>query len=433
MGRREPLTIEEKERIYYGKLSGQRLADLAVEVNCSIACARKWWRIGRDGGVAALQQERPASRKTGVLSRFAPIVAQQALVWKRRYPRRGADRILVEMRADPLLQQRRLPKPSTLAVFFKATCPELLQKRQPSPKQPPKASRVHELWQMDAKEKIVLGDGSIVTVLQVREPYACVFLGCVAHAVQTERHWRKLRRDEIQGDLRRVFAKFGLPAAIQTDRERVYGRPATEAFPTLFTLWLAGLGIRHHFTRPAQATDQAQVERGHRTWNDWLAQPEPAADIGTFQAQLDQARYMHNQVLSSNAGDCQSRTPFQAHPEACTPLRPFAPEAELLLFSLERMDYFLAQFTWHHKVTVSGQCFIGEQVYYIGQKYAGLTATVRFDPQNRHFVFAHPQTGKHLKLCPVKGLDIQTVTGLQPEILPDLSHPFQLPLPFLEV
>ena len=153
----------------------------------------------------------------------------------------------------------------------------------------------------------------------------------------------------------------------------------------------------------------------------------------TFQAQLDQARYMHNQVLSSKAGDCQGRTPYQAHPEVTIPRRPFTPAAEPLLFSLERMDHFLAQFTWQHKVTVSGQCSIGEQVYYVGQKYAGLTAFVRFDPQDRHFVFVHPLTEKLLKRCKAKGLDIPTVTGLQPENLPDLSHPFQLPLPFLGV
>ncbi len=235
---------------------------------------------------------------------------------------------------------------------------------------------------------------------------------------------------EIRADLRQVFTQFGLPEGLQTDRERIYGRPATENFPTLFTLWLAGLGITHHFTRPAQATDQAQVERGHRTWNDWLMQPEPTANLVTYQAELDRARYMHNQVLSSRAGDCNGRTPYQAHPEVCRPIQPFVPEAELLLFSLNRVDHFLAQFRWHHKVTSSGQTFIGEQVYYVGQQYSGIQATVCFEPQDRHFVFTHPQTGKLLKRCPAKGLDVPTITGLQPENQPDLAQPFQLPLPF---
>lgn len=283
---------------------------------------------------------------------------------------------------------------------------------------------------MDAKEKIVLGDETIVTVLQVCEPVACAFLGCFAHAVQTETHWRKLTLREIQADLRVVFAEFGLPDGLQTDRERVYGHPATEAFPTLFTLWLVGLGIDHHFTRPGQATDQAHVERGHRTWNDWLTQPQPTPDLTTYHAALVQARYMHNKVLPSWAGDCQGRMPYQAHPEVRIPVRPFVPEAELLLFQLARVDRFLAQFAWQHKVTKSSQVSIGESVYYVGRALAGTQTTVRFDPTDRHFVFAHPQTGKELKRCPAKGLDVPTITGLKAEDVLQLSQPYQLSLPW---
>jgi hypothetical protein len=430
MACRVPLTVEDKETIYFGKLAGKQLEDLAAQIQCSYSCTRKWWRIGRDGGVAALHQERPAERTTGALSRFDLVVAERALHWKRTYPRRGSERILVDMEGDKLLAGLKLPKPSTLAAFFKEACPELLQKRQPRPKAPPKPKRVHELWQMDAKEKIVLGDGTIVTVLQVREPVACVFLGCLAHAVQTEKHWRKLTLREIQVDLRVVFTEFGLSLGLQTDRERVLGRPASEAFPTLFTLWLQGLGIDHHFTRPGQATDQAHVERGHRTWNDWLMQPQPTPDLKTYCVQLAKARYMHNEVLRSRAGDCRGRAPYQAHPEVRIPIRPFVPEAELLLFSLSRVDRFLAQFVWQHKVTTSGQVSIGESVYYVGKVHAGKQVTVRFDPKDRHFVFTHPQTGKELKRCPSKGLDVRTITGLEPEDVPQLSQPYQLPLPW---
>lgn len=430
MKRREPLTVEEKEVIYFGKLAGERLEDLAAQVQCTYSCARKWWRIGRDGGVGALRQERPVERKTGALSHFDSLVTERALYWKKTYPRRGPDRILVTMAGDKLLAGLTLPKRTALAVFFKETCPELLQRRKPRPKSPPRAQRVHELWQMDAKEKNVLGDGTIATVLQVREPVACVFLGCFAHAVQTEKHWRKLTLREIQANLRIIFTEFGLPLGLQTDRERVYGRPATEEFPTLFTLWLEGLGIHHHFIRPGQATDQPHVERGHRTWNDWLMQPEPTPDLATFRSELAQARYMHNEVLSSQAGDCRGRTPFQAHPEVRVPICPFTPEVELLLFDLARVDRFLAQFVWQYKVAKSGQVSIGRSVYYVGTTHAGKRVRVRFDPNDRHFVFTHSQTDTVLKRCPAKKLDVQTITGLKPDLMPQLSQPFQLPLPW---
>ena len=48
MGNRQPLTLKEKKQIYLGKSEGRTLAELAKEVGCSVECARKWWRKGRD-------------------------------------------------------------------------------------------------------------------------------------------------------------------------------------------------------------------------------------------------------------------------------------------------------------------------------------------------------------------------------------------------
>ena len=72
-----------------------------------------------------------------------------------------------------------------------------------------------------------------------------VFVWALLLEDKTQKAWRKLDLREIQADLRQLFTKWGLPKGIQTDRENVYGSLPTEAFPTLFTLWLAGLGIQH--------------------------------------------------------------------------------------------------------------------------------------------------------------------------------------------
>ena len=58
MANRAPLSQVEKERIYRGKLAGHTLPDLAAEVGCSVECARKWWRIGRDKGLEGLRSPR---------------------------------------------------------------------------------------------------------------------------------------------------------------------------------------------------------------------------------------------------------------------------------------------------------------------------------------------------------------------------------------
>jgi len=426
---RSPLTVAEREAIYHGKLSRRRLRDLAEELSCSLDCARKWWRVGRDQGLDGLRRPRRKRAETGALSRFGPLVAKQALYWKRQHPKRGPTRILADMEKDRVLAGLVLPKRTALADFFRQACPELLQKRQPRPVAPPTARHVHELWKVDSKEAVRLADGTIATVFEVREPVACVCLGAIAHAVQTTKAWRKLTLREVQTDLRQVFTEFGLPLGIQTDREKVYGRPPTEAFPTLFTLWLVGLGIDHHFTRPGRPTDQAHIEREHRTLFDWVEQPQPLANLKVLQVALDEARYMHNYVLPSDAGNCQGRPPMEVHPKVLHPLRPYHPAAELALFDLDRVDRFLAHFTWSYRVSKVGQFRIANHTYSVGKAHAGQRVDVRFDSHDRHFVFCEGQSGKTIKRCPAKGLDVATITGLDaPAIQP--NEPIQLSFPW---
>ena len=429
MSHRSSLTVAQRETIYREKLNGRSLNALAQEQHCSISCIRKWWRVGRDQGLDGLHRPRRSRSTSGVLSSFAPIVAERVLARKRQHPKRGATCILDDLVNDPALTGRDLPKRSTLADFFHRVCPELLQSHQRQLAPPPCPRHVHELWQMDGKEHVILQDGTIATVLDIREPVACIFLGSFAHAVQTGKTWRKLTLRETQTDLRTVFTEFGLPRGLQTDREKLYGRPAAEEFPSLFTLWLVGLGIQHEFGRPNQPTDQPQVERGHRTLFDWMAQPTPPPNRVILQTDLDTARYRHNAMLPSHAGDCQDRIPLQVHPEVVQTQRPYHPNAELTLFSLARVDHFLSQFSWQYKVSAVGQVPIQDHRYGIGQAHAGKLIDVRFDPRTREFVVSDAQTAQELKRCPAQNLDVTTITGLTPP-LPTTHQPLQLSFAF---
>ena len=148
MKKRDPLTQVEKERIYEGKLQDRTLDEVAGEVGCSVSCARKWWRQGRDYGWQGLRARRYGPKRTGILSRFDTRVVDKALSYKRSNPRWGADRVLVELRNDPELEGMELPKRSRLAAFFKERCPECVaarQPRKPKPSKPPRATGVHEI------------------------------------------------------------------------------------------------------------------------------------------------------------------------------------------------------------------------------------------------------------------------------------------------
>jgi hypothetical protein len=429
LSKHRELTVAQREAIYLGKMQGRTLNQLASEIGCSKDCARKWWRVGRKRGLEGLRNIRATTTSTAtLLSRFDAKVAERALYWKQQHPRRGPTRILLDLAKDESLSGMRLPKRTQLAAYFKQVCPELLAERKARPPAPPRAREVHELWQIDSKENVRLQDGTIATVLDVREPIACAYLGLFAHATQTKKAWRKLTLPETQNDLRQVFARYGLPRGIQTDREHLYGCPAEEAFPTTFTLWLVGLGITHQFSRPKQPTDQPQVERAHRTWNDYLRSPQPLQDITGLQASLDQACHAHNAELPSRARDCNGRAPLQAHPEVNHVWRPYHPAAEPELFSLDRVDQFLTRFTWQYQVTSIGQVAIHDQVYYIGTASAGHRVDARFDSTDRCFVFSDAKNGNVLKRWPARHLDASTIMNL-PFPLPELGHPIQLSFP----
>ncbi len=109
--------VAQREAIYYGKLAGKRLQDLAQEVGCTLGCARKWWRIGRDQGLDGLRRQGRNRQAPGCLSNFDLRVAERTLYWKRLHPKRGASRIWLDLKRDPHLEGLSLPKPRTLTRF----------------------------------------------------------------------------------------------------------------------------------------------------------------------------------------------------------------------------------------------------------------------------------------------------------------------------
>lgn len=437
MGNRPPLTQAEKERIYWGKLEGRTLRELADEVDCTVHCARKWWRVGRDKGVEGLRSSRRGRGKTGTLSQFAPRVAETALALKRAHPRWGAKRVLVELRNDASLNGLRLPGRSRLAAFFKERCPECVAARKPrsEPSQPPpKATAVHEMWQLDSQEGIRLHNGEIATICNIRDPVGAAMIASRAFSVKTKHHWRKLTWTEVRDVLREAFAEWHtLPDGVQTDNELGLAGGPNDPFPGKLSLWLAGLGITHRFIRPGCPTDQPHIERNHRTLDDFALDETALTDLQHLQQALGRERQVYNQDFPSQASDCDGRPPLEAHPELLKPRRYYEPELELALFDLQRVYQHLASFTFERKVNTSAQVSLGRQMYSLGKPLVRerqlKMVLVHFDPHDKQWVFC-TEDREELVRRPPKSLDVPTLTGLAPSVRRPIPA-VQLTLPFL--
>jgi hypothetical protein len=271
-----------------------------------------------------------------------------------------------------------------------------------------------------------LRNGQRVSLFTLRDPFGEATIGAFV-LVTGERS--RVKFAEARAVLRRCFDYWNtLPEEIQTDGESTLVSSHQNDFPSLFTLWLAGLDIHHRVIK--KVTHNAEVERCHRTMYEYAVVGNEDQLPDRLQQTLDQALYELNYELPSQAEGCHGQPPLSAHPELLEPPRPFQACREMIEFDLQRVDQFLAGFKWIHRVSRYGQVAIGPHRtrYTVSRNHAGQDVEIRFDPQDRHFVFSIlGQPEQVIRRCPVKDLEVSDLAGC--EVWPVGPGPQQLLLP----
>lgn len=427
----------QRRRFYERHLRGETYQVIATDERVSKECVRYWCRRQRDGGGCQTEYQRKPS---GLLSKSHPLVRYAILRLRLEHPRWGPNRIREKLKKRPSLKGLMLPGESSIGRYLHQW-PRFQRrsKEKPKRKRPKEPEYVHQRWQIDFKVGIALDDGTLVNLHTVRDPVGEACIGAVVFPAgkKGERPPRPTL-ERVRSVLRICFSRWGtLPNEIQTDGEPVLIGQPQDSFPSVFTLWLVGLGIDHLVIRSGVATDNAEVERCHRTVNDYAIVGNEKANVAQLQDILDQSVHELNFELPSRAEGCGGLAPVVAHPELLEPLRSFQAEHEMALFDLKKVDAYLATFTWERKVGKTGQITLGgrHQTYSVGRTYARCQVLVRFDPADRHFVFFDPESpdqAEEIGRCPAKDLEASDLTGqaawpvgLGPQQLP-------LPLPDLE-
>jgi transposase len=422
---RRPLTAAEQERIGSYKEEGWSLKEIAAELHCSIYTVRKHWRHQRDK-----QAVKPRGRpRSGTLSSYSAEIVEEAVKMKQEHPGWGAVTVRLKLAAKLGKPLEEFPSRSRLAALFKERCPQAVQERSKRsyPEKPlPAVARPHQRWQMDAQEGLSVMPGEKVNLLNVRDPIG-LMIGSKAFLTTTTKRWRKITLPEVQATLREAFCEWGLPDEIQTDHETVYVGSSDENYPSLFTIWLTGLGIQHITSRPARPTDQGAVERDHRTLFDLACKGQTFSDLASLQHTLDETRTFCNQSYPSQAAHCHGKPPLQVYPFAHSSGRPFDPSQEWLLFDLERAYRFISQYIAIRQVSKNGRVSVLGHYYTLGAKYAGQIISAQFDPETHCFCFRTRQ-GETIKSLPARGLSKEDILGYTVAELPP-PQAFQLPLP----
>jgi len=412
-------TLADREEIVALKRSGLTYDQISDKTGWSKETVRRVWRAYRDHGPAGLLTQPLGRPATGPMSTFDPLVRYVALRLKLGHRKHGPDIILADMRLRPSLKGLLLlPSPAVLGRYFQQFGERLVTPRRhlqlPRESTQLTPARVpHDVWQLDFDEGLHLPPLGWVNVFNITDMASGMKPGSFVHDAGPPQARHLITWAQMRDDLRDAFCQWGLPLVIRTDRDRRLVAPGDYPVPMFFTLWLVGLGIRHETIR--RVTQNGQVERSHRTWEDRLLYPPPA-HINTTPAFQEWVRYQvwrMNAVLPSRARNCRRRPPLLAYPETRHNSRYFSREEESAIFDVERVYEFLAEGRWLRRVSAQGQFSFQNDLLYVGKRYARTLVVITFDPLDRQFIVKPGQLNQELMRFCSDWLSQESITGLQ--------------------
>jgi hypothetical protein len=156
--------IQKREEIIRCREAGIGFAHIARQVNLPYMTVRSVWQHYQRTGT--VRPSYAACARTAV--RKNPVIYQRAMALKQAHPTWGAGLIWVELLTE--FEESQLPSERTLQRWFHRAG-LVVQATQELGKAASvrRGHRPHEVWAMDAKEEMQLGDGSYASWLVISD------------------------------------------------------------------------------------------------------------------------------------------------------------------------------------------------------------------------------------------------------------------------
>lgn len=392
------------------RLRGEALTYTAIveETGWSYETVRKVCRAGKPQSVRVLG--RPAK---GLLSSFDPRVRFACLKIKLRHRRWGAEIVRAELEKREWAKEVNLPCASQIGAYFSQFKGRLVKVRrhlqlphsEPVTSPPPQA---HSCWQIDVQEKVDLPGYGLVNVLDIVDTYTGIKIGAFLFPARQKDRFCKVSLEQYRQALRGSFERWGLPDRIRTDRERILVPEGDYPYPSVFTLWLTGLGIEHELIH--RVIENGCVERSHRTRFDRL-DGYRAFTLSAWQEIAQYETWRMNVVLPSRSRHCHRKPPLLVYPQAAQPRRCYRIADERTVFELERVKAYLTHGKWLRHTSSKGQFSFHGQKYNLGVRFRSQWVQVTY-PSNGMFQVTSPITSEVFLTFTTHDLTLDAITGL---------------------
>lgn len=156
------------------RLAGEPLVAIAAGLGLSYRTARGLWRRYRERGAAGLGPDYGRCGRRG--PRCAAEVHEAALALRRAHPGWGAGLLRVELAGR--CPGRPLPSRRTLNRWLRAAGLQPPRGRAPAGRVG-RGRAAHAVWELDAKERLRLGDGSPASLLSAVDEASGAAVGAV--------------------------------------------------------------------------------------------------------------------------------------------------------------------------------------------------------------------------------------------------------------
>lgn len=387
---------------------GRIYTEIAQETGWSYATVRKVCR----SRIARLARKlgRPVK---GLLSSFDPRVRFACLKIKRSHRCWGPDVVRAELAKRDWAKEVKLPCASQIGAYFSQFKERLVKVRRhlqlpqkgPLPLFQPK---VHSCWQLDVQEKVELPGYGLANILDIVDTFTGIKIGVFLFPAYQGSRSCKVSLEQYRQALRWAFERWGRPDRIRTDHERVLVPEGDYPYPSVFTLWLIGLGIEHELIR--RVIENGSVERSHRTRFNRLEGYGPLT-LPEWQEVAYYETWRMNAVLPSRGGHCHRKPPLLVYPQAAHPKRWYCIADELDLFDLERVHTYLSHGKWLRHTSSKGQFSFHVQKYNLGIRWRSCWVQVTYVPAIGFQVTSPPAT-EVLLIFASADLTAEAITGL---------------------
>lgn len=266
------------EFVRLARQEGANVSALCRRFGISRKTGYKW--LGRADGIAATLGDRSRRPRTSP-RRTAAALEAAVLAIRGEHPCWGGRKIARRL-AD--LGEIGVPAPSTVTAILRRHGVVLGQSGTAPPFQRFERQHPNELWQMDFKGHFALASGRChpLTVLDDCSRFNLCLAACGDEQGAT-----------VQGHLRSVFRRYGLPQWIITDNGAPWGNGPDTPYTPL-GVWLMRLGIGLSHSRPYHPQTLGKDERFHRTLKAELLGGPPFDDLRHCQQAFDRWRFVYN-------------------------------------------------------------------------------------------------------------------------------------------